>query len=87
MRKIGLIALFLVFVIVTACKPATGTVTSTTSTVSTTTAKTMECKIASSVFPAPKAESAKVYAPITSSDWTKGPENATLTVIEYSDFT
>lgn len=27
------------------------------------------------------------FAPITASDWVKGPENATMTIIEYSDFT
>lgn len=27
------------------------------------------------------------YAPISAADWIKGPENATMTIIEYSDFT
>lgn len=77
MRKIGLFVILAIFLAVTACKPAvTATVT-----------KEMECTIAKSIFPAAKTESAKVYAPITSSDWTKGPENATLTIIEYSDYT
>lgn len=79
MRKIGLFTLLAIFLVVTACKPAV--------TATTTATKEMECTLAKSVFPAAKAESAKVYAPITSSDWTKGPENATLTIIEYSDYT
>jgi hypothetical protein len=73
MRKIGLFALFALLLVVTACKPAT--------------VKAMDCTIAKSTIFTVKPESAKVYAPITSSDWTKGPENATLTIIEYSDFT
>lgn len=81
MRKNGLFALLAFILVFTACKPAA---TATTTAVP---AKTMECTIATSIFPQPKAESAKTYAPITSSDWTKGPENATMTIIEYSDFT
>lgn len=37
-------------------------------------------------FPAARSET-PAYAPITASDWVKGPENATMTIIEYSDFT
>lgn len=81
MRKNWLFALLALILVFTACKPAA------TATTTAAPAKAMECTVAASVFPQTKAESAKVYAPITSSDWTKGPENATMTIIEYSDFT
>jgi hypothetical protein len=77
MRKIGLFALFVILLVASACKPGSTSGSG----------KAMECTISTSVFPSVKPESAKVYEPITSSDWTKGPENATLTIIEYSDFT
>lgn len=78
MRKTGLFALFAFILVFTACKPAAAT---------TPAANLMECTISPSVFPTPKAETEKVYAPITASDWTKGPDNALMTIIEYSDFT
>jgi protein-disulfide isomerase len=34
--------------------------------------------------PGPTAET--VYPPITASDWVKGPSDAKVTIIEYSDF-
>jgi hypothetical protein len=34
--------------------------------------------------PGPTPES--IFPPITSSDWVKGPANAKVTIIEYSDF-
>jgi hypothetical protein len=34
--------------------------------------------------PGPTAET--IYPPITGSDWSKGPDSARVTIIEYSDF-
>ncbi len=34
--------------------------------------------------PGPPAET--IYPPITSSDWTKGPADAKVTIVEYGDF-
>lgn len=91
MRKIGLISLLLVVLILTACQGKTTTPTPTPSVAPTEApivgAKPGECLVASSLFPSPRPSSAAVYAPITADDHTKGPADATMTIIEYSDFT
>ncbi len=81
MRKIVLFLLLVPALILTACKTNAATPEATA------TPQLADCQLTSSIFPAPKDASAATYAPITSSDWVKGPADATLTVIEYSDFT
>ena len=36
--------------------------------------------------PTPGPTPETVYPPVTDTDWTKGPANAKVTIIEYSDF-
>lgn len=46
------------------------------------------CKVDASPFTFPAPVSGPVpFAPITDKDWIRGPETATLTIVEYSDFT
>jgi hypothetical protein len=82
MRKTALFFLMVLIMVLTACKGTTSTPAATPSPT-----PKPDCQLTSSIFPAPKDASAATYAPISSSDWVKGPEDATLTVIEYSDFT
>jgi hypothetical protein len=89
MRKIWLSSLLLVVLVLTACKgnaTATPTATPTSAPTEIPGAKPGECQVASSLFPAPRPASAAVYAPITASDYSKGPADATMTIIEYSDY-
>jgi hypothetical protein len=89
MRKIWLSSLLLVVLVLTACKgntTVTPTATPTTAPTEIPGAKPGECQVASSLFPAPRPASAAVYAPITASDYSKGPADATMTIIEYSDY-
>jgi len=46
-----------------------------------------QCKVTSTLFPAPKSAADATYAPISSSDFIEGPDTATMTLIEYADFT
>jgi len=46
-----------------------------------------QCKVTSTLFPAPKSADAATYAPISTSDFIEGPATATMTLIEYADFT
>jgi curved DNA-binding protein CbpA len=50
-------------------------------------AKPGECQVAPSIFPPEKGAEWQTYAPISASDYVKGPENAVMTIFEYSDFT
>ena len=88
MRKTALFILLVLVIVLTACKPKTTTTPEATVT-PTTAIPTIapDCKLTASLFPAPRDASAVTYAPISENDWVLGPENATLTVIEYSDFT
>lgn len=43
------------------------------------------CTVSSSL-PTPGPTEASLFPPVTESDWTKGPENATMTIIIYDDF-
>lgn len=45
---------------------------------------TSECTLASSV-PEPPAEYVEKFGP-TKTDWSLGPEDATITIVEYGDF-
>jgi curved DNA-binding protein CbpA len=46
-----------------------------------------ECLPASSIFPPEKTDYAAKLPPISSNDYSKGPADALMTIIEYSDFT
>jgi hypothetical protein len=50
-------------------------------------AKPGECQVAPSILPPEKAKEWQTYAPISANDYVKGPDNAPMTIIEYSDFT
>lgn len=50
-------------------------------------AKPGECQVTSSIFPPEKSDEWRKFAPISASDYVQGPENAVMTIIEYSDFT
>jgi curved DNA-binding protein CbpA len=50
-------------------------------------AKPGECLVATSIFPPEKTDYAKKLPPVSSGDYVKGPADATMTIIEYSDFT
>ena len=50
-------------------------------------AKPGECLLAGSIFPAAKGPEWENYTPISSSDYVKGPEDARMTILEFSDFT
>lgn len=89
MRKTALFILLVLILVLTACKPKTSTTTPEATLTPTIAIPTIapDCKLTASIFPAPRDASAVTYAPISEDDWVLGPENATLTVIEYSDFT
>lgn len=46
-----------------------------------------ECRVTESIFPPEKSDEWKKYAAIGSADYVKGPEDARMTIFEYSDFT
>lgn len=50
-------------------------------------AKPGECLPATSIFPPEKTEYAAKLPPVSSTDYVKGPADAVMTIIEYSDFT
>jgi hypothetical protein len=50
-------------------------------------AKPGDCQVTGSIFPPEKGTEWQKFAPINSSDYVQGPENAVMTIIEYSDFT
>ena len=50
-------------------------------------AKPGDCQVTGSIFPPEKGAEWQKFAPINSSDYVQGPENAVMTIIEYSDFT
>jgi hypothetical protein len=43
--------------------------------------------VTGSIFPPEKGAEWQKFAPISTSDYVQGPENALMTIIEYSDFT
>lgn len=94
MRKFVYLALLIVMLTAAACTNKTPAATPTVEPTATTEAATEttglqpgECQVVSGIFPAFKDASAATYAPISSNDWIKGPANATVTVIEFSDYT
>jgi hypothetical protein len=97
MRKYMLPLALLSLLVLVACGNATPTVEPTPTAGEPTTMPTAEpqivgaqpgeCQVTQSLFPDPKGVEFQTYAPISASDYVKGPENATLTIIEYSDFT
>jgi uncharacterized lipoprotein YajG len=91
MRKIALVFLLVPIFILSACKTTTSSSGSSQATLTPTTGvPTMapDCQVVTgSIFPGPKDASAATYAPISADDHVIGSENATMTVIEYSDYT
>ena len=99
MRKVILLFLILASLVLAGCLPqvqATPTLTATTkaqptSTVSLTVPTQAVllpdsgCTVVTQK-PTPGPTPETVYPAITSADWTKGPESAKVTIIEYSDF-
>ncbi len=81
MRKTALFLLMVLAMVLTACKGTTSTPAATPSPT-----PNPDCQLTAPILQ-PKDASAVTYAPITADDHVLGPENATLTVIEYSDFT
>jgi hypothetical protein len=99
MRKVILVLVMLVALVLVGCLPqAQASPTSTTTSVShpaPTTVITVPAQadilpasgctvVTKKPTPGPTAET--IYPPITSSDWSKGPESAKVTILEYSDF-
>jgi len=94
MRKLWLI-LVLAALIITACTPKTPAPTPTavpptaapTTATSTdpTTVQSEDCQV-TSIFPEPKAPLNVTVPRPSADDWTIGPANARMVVIEYSDF-
>jgi len=50
-------------------------------------AKPGECQVTGSIFPPEKGAEWLTFAPVSTGDFVRGPENAVMTIIEYSDFT
>jgi curved DNA-binding protein CbpA len=46
-----------------------------------------ECRVTESIFPPEKGDEWKKYTPVGLADYVKGPEDARMTIFEYSDFT
>ena len=94
MRKIPIFMLLLLAVVLAACRGAQPTPTATSSPVPTV---VLDIPIADefstdsgctvvSVKPTPGPTPESPYFPITDADWTRGPANARITIIEYGDF-
>ena len=76
MRKYGFVAALLFFLLLAACSPAAPTAEST---------PPMACTI-QSVF-GDEVDPASVKFPgVTAADWSRGPDDARLMLVEYSDF-
>lgn len=98
MRKLMLSVAMLTLLVLAACGKATPTAEPTPTAAEEPTAlptaeeqiagaKPGECQVTQSLFPDPRGSEFQTYAPISASDYVKGPAGATLTIIEYSDFT
>lgn len=97
MRKLMLFVAMLTLLVLAACGNATPTVEPTPTAAEPTALPTAEpqivgaapgeCQLTPSLFPAPKGSEWLTFAPISASDYSKGAENATLTIMEYADFT
>lgn len=90
MRPITLFILMVFTLLLSACGQ-TGTLPSTPVTLPTSTSTPLptsapaECKVYPS-FPTPDPTFESLIPPITEKDWSIGPENAKITILEYSDF-
>ncbi len=99
MRKILLILLVLLSIALAGCLPTAPLTTAATPTVRSRPAPTVVLNvpaqqaqspdsgctvISQKPTPGPTAES--IYPPVSNTDWVKGPANAKVTIIEYSDF-
>lgn len=98
MRKLMLSVAMLTLLVLAACGKATPTVEPTPTAAAEPTAlptageqivgaKPGECQVTQSLFPEPRGVEFQTYAPISASDYVKGPADAVMTIIEYADFT
>ena len=94
MRKLWFSLLLLFAVLLSACAGAPGSAATPTTTGGTgqgiptedTKAVKMECKLVGSVVATPDATAVAKFPPTIAGDWAKGNPNASLKVIEYSDY-
>ena len=97
MRKVYLISLIVATLVLAGCSPqvkATPTATTMPSPVPTTVSTNPTQAILSydsgctaiSKEPTPGPTQASLIPPVSDTDWVKGPANAKITIIEYSDF-
>ncbi len=94
MRKFVYLTLLVVMLVTAACTnknpEATPTAEPAATNDSSTTAVALqsgECELIGGIFPDFKDASAATYAPIMETEWVRGPQDATMTVIEYAEYT
>ncbi len=99
MRKVYLILLVLASIVLAGCLPTAPLSPATTPTARTRPAPTVVLNVPGQQAqspdsgctvitqkPTPGPTEASIFPPISSTDWVKGPANARVTIIEYSDF-
>jgi hypothetical protein len=96
MRKSPTYVLFsavLALISLAACAPAkspalvaTATATTQPTTSSPAQANAAGCRVESSLIPTPDATQVSQYPAVSKSDWSEGPEDASVTFIEYGDY-
>ncbi|MEN4013701.1 MAG: peptidylprolyl isomerase [Chloroflexota bacterium] len=85
MRKTGLWMLLVVALLLAACAPAEPAAEPTPTRRAVPEGPPMACTLFS-LFPDPRDPASVNLPPISADDWSRGPDNARLTILEYSDF-